>query len=282
MWTIESIPVFCITLARRDDRWKRFQDQSAIRQLPVKKFLGVDGKTIDLKTDSRVTTLTKRNIRTKSRRSHEELDSIGGVGCALSHLALWQWMISHQTPLCLVFEDDAFVPPDFIKKANMCIQQSPILQDPSKWDLWLLGGIWEDLTEIPSGKPIPLSLKMEYDTVRIGSFMTTHCYVMTLHGAQRYAAEILPIHAHIDMWMSIFTFMNNMRIVGCPSLCIPQNPKSTTDIQSEEGCAICNVPTDFKTKYELIPHWQWRFAQASEAVLLLFIMYHAYRFIKKA
>ena len=91
-WTIESIPAFCITLERRMDRWKRFQDQSGIDRLPVKRFIGVDGKTLDISTDNRVSTFTKRNIVTKSRRSHEELDSAGGVGCALSHIAVWQWL----------------------------------------------------------------------------------------------------------------------------------------------------------------------------------------------
>jgi glycosyl transferase family 25 len=108
-WTIESIPAYCITLERRHDRWKRFQDQSGLHGLDVKRFVGVDGKTLDIKTDTRVTTLTKRNIMTKSRRSHEELDSIGGVGCALSHIAVWQHMVDTNQEVCLIFEDDAIV-----------------------------------------------------------------------------------------------------------------------------------------------------------------------------
>ena len=45
--------------------------------------------------DSRVTLLTKRNIATRTRRSQEELDSVGGIGCALSHIAIWQWMVDN-------------------------------------------------------------------------------------------------------------------------------------------------------------------------------------------
>jgi len=279
MWTIESIPIFCITLERRKDRWKRFQDQSEIRKLPVKRFIGVDAKTLDIKTDPRITTLTKRNITTKSRRAHEELDSIGGVGCALSHIAVWQWMIEHRAEVCLIFEDDALVPPGFLEKANGCIRNSLLLQDPKKWEIWLLGGLWDDLTEIPSGKPIPKKT-ISSNPIRIGSFLLAHCYIMTLHGARQYVEHAFPIHAHIDTWLSIYSFMNNLRIVGCPTLCIGQNQKLTTDIQSEKGCAICNVPTDYETKYAMIPHWQWRFAQASEIALFLFIVYHSYRYLK--
>ena len=78
-WSIESIPAFCITLERRQDRWRRFQDQSGIDGLNLKRFMGVDGKTIDIQNDERVTLCTKRNILAKTRRSHEELDSVGGV-----------------------------------------------------------------------------------------------------------------------------------------------------------------------------------------------------------
>jgi DNA polymerase len=40
----------------------------------------------------------------KQRRSHEELDSIGGVGCALSHIGIWQKMVQHQSPIMFVGE----------------------------------------------------------------------------------------------------------------------------------------------------------------------------------
>jgi hypothetical protein len=67
-WSIESVPSFCITLERREDRWRRFQDQSGIDGLNLKKFLGVDGKTIDIRKDDRVALCTKRNILANIRR----------------------------------------------------------------------------------------------------------------------------------------------------------------------------------------------------------------------
>ena len=136
-WTIESIPAVCITLERRADRWRRFQDQSGIDGLEIKRFFAVDGKTLDIKNDTRVATLTKRNIVTKTRRSHEELDTAGGVGCALSHIAVWQWLVNSDHEMALVFEDDAVVPPDFIEKANECIQKSTTRIRNTCWVTWL-------------------------------------------------------------------------------------------------------------------------------------------------
>jgi glycosyl transferase family 25 len=269
-WTIESIPAFCITLERRPDRWHRFQDQSGIDGLNLKRFLAVDGKTIDVKNDNRIGLCTKRNILSKSRRSHEELDSAGGVGCALSHIAIWQWMVNNNQEMCLIFEDDAVVPPDFIEKANKCINESMILKDPKKWDIWLLGGIWGNLTQIPG----------ESKSVRIGEFATSHAMVMTLHCAKRFLKDAYPIHAHIDLWMSIYSYVHDVRLVGCLDLILSQNSKSTTDIQSEGKCDICNVSLGFSKNQKLVSKMEWNIAQAAEVVLVGLVAYMIYRKIK--
>jgi len=271
-WTINSIPGFCITLERRKDRWKRFQDQSGIDGLDVKRFIGVDGKTIDLDNDNRVTTLTKRNIITKSRRSHEELDSIGGVGCALSHIAVWQWLADSDHEMALVFEDDAVVPPNFVKRANECIGESMILKDPKNWDVWLLGGTWDDLTKIPG----------ESVVFRIGSYVLFHAYVITKRAAKILLKDVYPIHSHIDIWVSVYSYLNDIRIVGCTKLMLKQNNTVKTDIQSEKGCKICNIPTDYDKQYSLVSKTKWKIAQAVEVLSVAmagFIIYQ--NFIRK-
>ncbi len=268
-WSIESIPSFCITLERRKDRWRRFQDQSGINGLDLKRFTGVDGKTIDIRKDDRVALCTKRNILANIRRSHEELDSVGGVGCALSHIAVWQWMVDNNQELCLVFEDDAVVPLDFIERANDCIDKS-ILKDSKKWDMWLLGGNWDNLTKIPS----------EDKVVRVGEFVLFHAYVMTLHGAKRLLKDVYPIHSHIDLWVSIYGYVYDFRTIGCIDLILKQNQKVKTDIQSDKGCAICDVPIDYGKTHTLVSKVEWNMAQAAEIVavgLIGYILYQQYQ-----
>lgn len=272
-WSIESIPSFCITLERRKDRWRRFQDQSGINGLDLKRFTGVDGKTIDIRKDDRVALCTKRNILANIRRSHEELDSVGGVGCALSHIAVWQWMVDNNQEVCLIFEDDAVVPTDFIEKANECINESIILKDPKKWDMWLLGGNWDNLTKING----------EAKTVRVGEFVLFHAYVMTLHGAKRLLKDVYPIHSHIDLWVSIYSYVYDFRTVGCTNLILKQNQKVKTDIQSEKGCDICNVPVDYGKTHTMISKVEWKVAQAAEIVCIGLIGYIIYtNFIRKS
>jgi len=268
-WSIESVPAFCITLDRRIDRWKRFQDQPGIQGLNVKRFLGVDGKKIDYMNDSRITLLTKRNIDTRSRRSQEELDSVGGVGCALSHIAIWQWMVDNNQEICLIFEDDAVVPPNFIEKANACLSKSNIMKNSKQWDLWTLGGIWEDRTEIPEESS-------ESGFFQLGAFALFHGYVITRSAAERFLKDVYPIHCHIDFWVSIYCFYHKMRIVGCEKVQLLQNG-ATTDIQNKNGCAICEVPADFYKTHKLVTHTEWGIARMSEVICIGLIAYYAYQ-----
>lgn len=266
-WSIDSIPAKCITLERRPDRWRRFQGQPGIMGLDLRRFNAVDGKTIDVKSDNRIALSTKRNIIKKYRRSHEELDSVGGIGCALSHIALWQWMVDTNQEILLVFEDDAKVPDNFIKKANDCIKDSKLLQNPDQWDIWLLGGSMADLSKIPD----------ESKAVRVGAFYLLHAYVITKHAAERLLKEVYPIHCHIDIWISIFSRVHDLRMVTCKELNIEQNTRVKTDIQSETGCDVCDIPKGYSKTHTLITKNQWMIAQASEVLLLGLVGYLLYR-----
>lgn len=268
-WKLESIPTFCITLERRKDRWKRFQDQPGIRNMNVQRFIGVDGKTLDVKNDKRVGTLTKRSILYKTRRSHEELDSAGGVGCALSHIAIWQWMVDNKQDMCMVMEDDAVVPPQFVENGNKIIQQSTILKDPKKWDLWVVGAICEDLSRIPQ-EPL------ETGVVRAGAFVLAHCYIITLRAATKFLQDVYPIHCHIDFWMSIYCYLNDLRIVYTPKFRLHQ-AQVKTDIQNENGCAICQIPVDYKKTHTLITNSELLIARSAEIACIGLIGYWLYQ-----
>ena len=264
-WRIDQVPAFCVTLERRPDRWKRFQDQYGIDALPkLKRFLGVDGKTIDIQKDPRVSTMTKRNIIMKTRRAHEQLDSVGGVGCALSHIALWKWLSESNEDILLVMEDDALVPPDFVQRANQIIQESPTLQDPKKWDLWVIGAKWEQTDTIPG----------EYKTglIQASAFFMTHSYVITKQYAQKMYEHCFPIEAHIDFWMSNFGIINKATIVATPKLQLKQ-AGAKSDIQSKKAPSLVDIPDNYDKTHTLISNTELMLARGAEAAVVLFVGY---------
>jgi GR25 family glycosyltransferase involved in LPS biosynthesis len=266
-WRIDEIPAFCLTLERRADRWKRFQDQYGIDALPkLKRFLGVDGKTIDIKTDPRISTFTKRNIIMKTRRSHDQLDTVGGVGCALSHTALWKWLAESDQEMLLVFEDDAVIPPDFVQRANQLIQSSPTLQNPNKWDMWIIGAKWDTLSKIPGETKIGL--------VEAPAFFLFHCYIITRKFAQKLYENCLPIEGHIDFWASNYAIINKSHIVATPKLQLFQR-EAKSDIQTTVIPSLVDVPTDYEKTHTFISKTDLMLARGAEAAVILFLGYLA-------
>jgi glycosyl transferase family 25 len=243
LWRINEIPAMCISLKRREDRWLKFRGQPAIRDLPnLQRHEATDGKTLDIATDKRILLSTKRNILKKQRRSHEELDSPGGVGCALSHISIWQQMVQRQIPILLVIEDDASLPNDFVQKTNDLISKSPTLQDPQSWDLWLLATKPQGITEI-KGDPLVQEIK---------HFTGTIAYVITLRGATKLLEHALPVHCHIDKYMCILKELQPMKYLITPSFSFYQLGVDSSDIIQQGTCRICDVPTDFDKTHALI------------------------------
>jgi glycosyl transferase family 25 len=242
-WKINEIPAMCISLKRREDRWARFKGQPAVRDLTMlQRFDAVDGQTIDVATDKRILVTTKRNILKKQRRSHEELDSKGGVGCALSHIGIWQQMVQRQIPLLLVIEDDAKIPNDFVEKVNAIIAKSPTLQNTSGWDYWALA------TKIRKQNPIerdPVAFDLE-------SFVGSIAYVITLQGATKLLENVFPIHCHIDMYMVILKEIRPMKYIVTPSFTFYQFGVDSSDIAEKSSCLICDIPTDFDKTHVLV------------------------------
>lgn len=244
--SIEDIPAYCISLERRPDRWKRFIGQTAAAGLHVKRWSAVDGRAIDVERDERISVFARRNIIEHTRRSHEEIDSVGAVGCALSHIGLWRELIQSKHEYFLIFEDDARIDPDFVSRANTLLSQSPRLQESGAWDIWMLGGAWK-------GEEADIELykktSTQEPTIRIGKFYLIHGYIINRRAAATFLAACMPIQAHIDHFMSMCARFYGLNVIGSPQLKLRQSGQAS-DIQSRPRCEICDVPSNVE-KYFL-------------------------------
>ena len=268
-WYVDKIPAFCINLERRPDRWQQFITQPGIQALPnVKRFLAVDGSTIDYMKDDRIPLYTKKNIKNNTRRAHEEVSTVGAIGCALSHIAIWEWIVQNQAAITLVLEDDARVPNNFGPRMNELIERSPTLKDTSQWELCVLSKLRGNV------KPIlkdPLMSTTE-------AFGGTQCYFITLECAKRFLKDAYVLHLHIDLWMVVFKQINGLKIV-CPSTLYVSQSRSPTDIQDVNYCKMCDVPTTFHKTHEMVLKEEKWLLQAMEFALGCTLLYAGYRFI---
>lgn len=273
---LDQIPAMCISLARRSDRWKRFSDQPELENLPnLERLTGVDGKLINIVADKRINPFTKRNIITNSRRSHEELDSAGGIGCALSHRLAWKKLLDSDAPYALIFEDDAIVPHDFISNLNKALNSDKLLMR-GDFDLLILSKVKSSTGPLD---PNPKGPEPAQGFYPIKHFVLAHAYLVSRRAAQIFYDECLPISHHIDFYMAIQCNLHNLLMVGSRQFEISQVGMDS-NIQTKPSCALCDVPTDFYENYLMVPHTSWKLAKGSEyliiAVLLGYVAYRAY------
>jgi GR25 family glycosyltransferase involved in LPS biosynthesis len=154
MIDITKIPVYCINLDSRPQRFLRFLEQEGIQGLTIQRVAAVDGSRLQIVKNSKISIQTQYNIINHTRRSHGEINTPGAIGCSLSHYSIWEKFLQTDKPYCLVLEDDASIPKGF---AESIVKYSKDLdQLQSIFDVWSLGSI---LLEILSGFPLWLSLK---------------------------------------------------------------------------------------------------------------------------
>jgi len=270
-WHVDKIPAFCINLERRPDRWAEFMAQPGIQQLRnVKRFLAVDGSTIDYMNDPRIPMYTKKNIKNTTRRAHEEISTVGAIGCALSHIGIWEWIVENQAAVTLVLEDDAKIPPNFVPSMNQLIEESPTLKNTQSWELCILSKLKVNMKPVP-GDPLVMTTE---------GFVGTHCYFITLDCAKRFLKDAYVLHLHIDLWMAVYKTMYGLKLICPATLLIPQR-RSPTDVQEADKCKLCDIPSNFSKTHDMVRIEEKWLVQAVEIGLGIAFLYAGYSFITR-
>jgi GR25 family glycosyltransferase involved in LPS biosynthesis len=229
-------------LDRRPDRWERIQGSPGFKSFPhVERWSGTDGKKIDIATDPRISVLARHNIAMKTRRGHEFLDTVGAVGCYLSHASVYEWFAKSNDQVILIFEDDVALPAGCYERLKEYVARTPLLQNSNKWDMWMLGPNIAESSRVPSAG----------DTQDIKSFVLAHAYFVSKRGVEKLLKNIYPIEMHVDGYMSYMAKLGELKIYG-PSTPLFMQSGSASDIHPGHGCAICDIPTNFMGSYELI------------------------------
>ena len=245
---IFNIPTYVVSMKERTDRWKRFTDQPAVGSLKrLKKSIAVNGKKLDALNDSRISVRTRLNIFRNYRRSHNEIATMGAVGCSLSHIEIWKKFLKSGARHCLVMEDDAI-----ITETSLAIINKLVPKLPKEWGVWLLGCYKPNLVYEPMDtKPWN----------RIHNFTASHAYLMTREAAKIFLDDATPIESHIDHYMSNISILKNNLIVHRPDIHIEffkkdrveKSPTTTLDSNTSQhkknGCPVCKVPDDFSQIY---------------------------------
>jgi GR25 family glycosyltransferase involved in LPS biosynthesis len=230
---IRKIPVFCINLDRRPERYDLFTKQRGINELNIQRVSAVDGAAINPVKSPYISNQTKINILHKTRRAHGEIDTIGAIGCSLSHYSVWKRFLETDAPHCLVLEDDAQIKSGL---ADLVIEAS---RDVPAFDVWLLSYKLYDKTLLPL--PSGQGHKTWKSPV---NFWGTSAYIVSRAGAKRLMEDFFPIECHLDKYMCLKQLLGKLRIIVHAEFKTYTLPYGT-DIQLNK-CSLCNYPDDFK------------------------------------
>jgi GR25 family glycosyltransferase involved in LPS biosynthesis len=183
-----DLPVVVINLRHRADRWEALSRRmSSVGLTKLIKAPAVEGARLP---DSQIAALlaTPAVSIDDAPKSHLSLTR-PAIGCFLSHLAVWQWILRANLPRVLVFEDDA-APAAHYDHARF---HSTITALPADLGLVFVGRIiMGGLADAPNGTHL----------ARLYYFNGTFAYLITPAGCRTLLGHLFPLRAHIDHQIS--------------------------------------------------------------------------------
>ncbi len=183
-----DLPIVAINLTHRTDRWDAISSRMAAVGLnKLIKMPAVEGAKLDL--DALGSLLAQpASLVENAPRSHYSMTR-PAVGCFLSHLAIWRWMMASGLPRVLIFEDDA-TPADGFDPDRF---RSFIASKSRDAGMVLLGRIiMNGMADTPTPTALP----------RIYYFNGTFAYLITPAACKAILPRLLPMNGHIDHQIS--------------------------------------------------------------------------------
>ena len=258
---ITEIPVFCINLDKRPDRWQLFRSQPGVKEIPnLKRLAAVDGETVSIK-DERIGMISRSNILNKVRRRHDEIDTMGAVGASLSHSTIWKIFLEQypHKEYCLVFEDDCIVPEHLgiaIKEAS-----SRHLHEIGQFDMWLL------LYQLMDRKVV--SLTDHWSTP--SNFFGFGGYIISREGATKLLKNVYPIEMHIDRYANMKKEFGDLEVVVHKQIRLFS--RSTGSNIQTNRCELCNIPDKISTsQYTFLKKTDIVFAYIAIALSVTYLL----------
>jgi hypothetical protein len=183
-----DLPVVVINLPHRTDRWRKLHQRMSAAGLDrLIRAPAVEGAKLPAAVIAALLGAPAHRIEDVPR-SHLSLTR-PAIGCSLSHLAVWRWLIDAGLPRVLVLEDDATPAPGYSATRFRSVLEAL----PAMAGLTFFGRIiMHGLAESPSAGGL----------ARMYYFNGTFAYLITPAAAAFLLRLLFPLQAHIDHQIS--------------------------------------------------------------------------------
>ena len=218
------IKSYCISMKSKEHTWPTVLETIHTNGFPsCEIFEGIMGSIYSNKDVSNILSVWQEYIVTKSkvRHNHGHFSTWGGLGCYLSHAAIWKDAVLKGYDKIAVFEDDLYFSPNF--KERIALIEPNV---PSDCQLLLLGAITLNSKDIYKG----------VDTIsKINNFWCTHSYIIDNSCMRVLLSRLFPVELQIDSYMSCMIRLYNLKAYNISNVTVQRNPVSS--IQTD--CVNC-------------------------------------------
>lgn len=107
-------PIYAINRDRDVKRWQRLKQMTKRAGLSdeVQRFSAISGKDISIE-----------ELKKRSTWIGRQLQPLGVLGCAMSHISLWEKMVAEDIPMAIIFEDDVELVDNFRERLEESLQK---------------------------------------------------------------------------------------------------------------------------------------------------------------
>ncbi len=180
----QNIPILVVNLKRSKDRRSYMQQQLDAYGVRYQFFLAVDGNA--LTPQQRACYSEEESLRYMKRPLTN-----GEIGCALSHLQIYEKMVAEGIAELLILEDDAVIEKDFFPIIFQRAQWAP-----ADWKMLHFTNEYRNLNISPH---YSIDSQKRYRLYRyIDFFIGTFCYIVNNETARWLINEGYPIHFVAD------------------------------------------------------------------------------------
>ena len=123
---ISNVEIYCINMKKSKDRWESIKSYGKENNILINRFEGYDGNLLNINK------LQKEGYI----KGNQNLEK-GQIGCAYSHIKLWEKFKNINSKYFVIFEDDIYLNKNFKKELLYILQNAP-----KDWDIIYLGGCY--------------------------------------------------------------------------------------------------------------------------------------------
>jgi len=191
---IQNIPSYVINLELYKEKWIKTLNTLQELDISPQRFEAVYGKSLDPKIINKITDPSVYYSIKNGRSIDQQLNSMGAIGCYLSHIKLWEMLVKSDKDMFLIFEDDVNISPYVTSEDVNNFVKNVISENPN-WDFIFLGFT----------KPLPFFSKdvCENGICKIKEItFCLHSYIINKKGAKKLLEKAFPIVHQIDSYIS--------------------------------------------------------------------------------